>query len=295
MPGRHRLAGAVPCSMSDNPQVSIWNEEVGSAWVAHADHFDASLKPHGEAVLRALSVQAGERVLDVGCGAGASTLQLAVAAAPGAVLGVDLSRPMLGLAAHRAATHGVTNVTLSEHDVEAVPLGAATFDVAFSRFGVMFFTDPVRAFTHIRGSLVGGGRLGFVCFQMPFDNPFILVPIMAAAPSLQMGPPPPLTEPGPFSFADPARVTQILESAGFGSVAIEQGPTSMDLGAADDLSVMALRLLEQNPSAAEALAVATPAAQADAVAAAAAALAPHVVDGRVTMAAATWIVTAKNT
>lgn len=280
--------------MSDNPQMSVWNEEVGAAWVTHADHFDASLHPHGEAVLRALGVRAGERVVDLGCGAGASTLQLAAAAAPGAVLGVDLSKPMLGLAAHRAATQGVANVTFSEHDVEAVPLDASTFDVAFSRFGVMFFNDPVRAFTHIRGSLVAGGRLGFVCFQMPFDNPFIVVPIMAAAPILKMGPPPPLTEPGPFSFADPARVTQILTSAGFGSIAIEPGPTSMELGAADDLSAMALRLLEQNPSAAEVFAVATPSMQADAVAAAAESLAPYVVDGRVTMAAATWIVTATN-
>ncbi len=294
MRGDHRLAGAVPCDMSDNPQVSIWNHEVGSAWVTHSDHFDASLGPCGDAVLRALDVQPGERVVDVGCGAGATTLQLAAAAAPGAVLGVDLSEPMLGLAAHRAATQGVANATFSAHDVEAAPLDAATFEVAFSRFGVMFFNDPVRAFTHIRGSLVAGGRLGFVCFQMPFDNPFIIVPIMAAAPILRMGPPPPLTEPGPFSFADPARVTAILTSAGFGSVAIEPGPTSMDLGAADDLSAMALRLLEQNPSAAEVFAVATPSDQAAAVAAAAEALVPHVVDGRVTMAAATWIVTAKN-
>ncbi len=280
--------------MSENPQVSIWNENVGSSWVTHSDHFDASLEPFGKAVLRALGVQPGERVVDVGCGAGATTLQLAAAAAPGAVLGVDLSTPMLGLASHRAAIAGLTNVTFSQHDVEAEPLGAGRFDAAFSRFGVMFFTDPVLAFTHIRESLVTGGRLAFVCFQMPFDNPFIVVPIMAAAPILKMGPPPPLSEPGPFSFADPARVTEILTSAGFESVVIEPGPTSMDLGAADDLTAMALRLLEQNPSAAEPFAAATTQVQADAVAASAASLAPSVVDGRVTMAAAVWIVTATN-
>jgi len=280
--------------MSDNPQVSVWNENVGSAWVTYADHFDATLEPFGAAALRALDVQHGERVVDVGCGAGATTLRLAAAAAPASVLGVDLSKPMLALATHRAAAAGVTNVTFQEHDVEARSFGAGQFEAAFSRFGVMFFEHPVPAFTHIRESLVPGGRLAFVCFQMPFDNPLIVVPTMAAASILKMGPPGPLTDPGPFSFADPERVTEILTSAGFGSVVIEPGPTSAVLGTADDLPAMALRLREQNPAMAALFAVATPEAQQEAVVASAAALAPHVVDGVVILGAATWIVTATN-
>jgi len=278
--------------MGNNPQVSVWNEDVGSAWVTYAGDFDATLEPFGEAALRALDVQAGERVVDVGCGAGATTLRLAAAAAPASVVGVDLSKPMLGLATRRAAIARVANVTFAEHDVEAKSFGDGLFDAAFSRFGVMFFEYPIRAFTHIRESLVSGGRLGFVCFQMPSDNPFIVVPTMAAASILKMGPPGPLTDPGPFSFADPARITEILTTAGFGSVVIAPGPTTAVLGAADDLPAMALRLLEQNPAMAALFAVATPDAQQAAIAASASALAPHVVDGQVALAAAAWIVTA---
>ena len=278
--------------MSENPQVTVWNEDVGSAWVTYADHFDATLEHFGEAALAALNVHSGERVVDIGCGAGATTLRLAAAAAPAAVLGVDLSKPMLGLARQRATAAGLTNVTFAEHDVEAEPFGSGVVDAAYSRFGVMFFEQPVRAFTHVHESLVPSGRLGFVCFQSPFDNPFILVPTMAAAPILKMSPPTSPTAPSPFAFADPARITEILTSAGFGSVVIEPGPTSALLGAADDLPAMALRLLEQNPTMAALFAVATSEVQAEAVAATAAALAPHVADGMVTLGAATWVVTA---
>ena len=190
--------------MSENPQVTVWNEDVGSAWVTYADHFDATLEHFGEAALAALNVHSGERVVDIGCGAGATTLRLAAAAAPAAVLGVDLSKPMLGLARQRATAAGLTNVTFAEHDVEAEPFGSGVVDAAYSRFGVMFFEQPVRAFTHVHESLVPSGRLGFVCFQSPFDNPFILVPTMAAAPILKMSPPTSPTAPSPFASGNGA-------------------------------------------------------------------------------------------
>lgn len=278
--------------MSDNAQAKVWNELVGGTWATHADDFDATLEPFGEAVLDVLAVSPNERVVDIGCGAGATTLRLAAAAAPATVVGVDLSQPMLAAATMRAAAAEVSNVAFSETDVEAHPLGSDVFDVAFSRFGVMFFTDPVRAFTNICASLTPGGRLGFVCFQTPFDNPFILVPTMAAAPHLQMGPPPPVTAPGPFSLADPQRTESILSSAGFTSISIEPGPTSAMLGVADDLQALGRRLLEQNPGAAAALAASSPAQRVAAIDAAGASLAPYAADGVVTMAAATWIVTA---
>lgn len=278
--------------MSNNAQIKVWNELVGSTWATHADHFDATLEPFGEAVLDSLAVRPHERVVDIGCGAGANTLRLATVAAPATVVGVDVSQPMLATASRRAAAAGIANVEFTEADVGAHQLGSDVFDVAFSRFGVMFFADPVRAFANIRESLAPGGRLGFVCFQMPWDNPFILVPTMAAAAHLEMGPPPPLTEPGPFSLADPQHTESILSAAGFGSIRIEPGPASAVLGAADDLEALGRRVLEQNPAAAAALAAAAPAAQAAAIDASRAALAPHAADGVVRMAAATWIVTA---
>lgn len=278
--------------MSENPQVTVWNDDVGPAWVTYADDYDLTLQPFGDAALQRLDVQTGERVVDIGCGAGATTLQLAALASPASVVGVDISKPMLSLAAQRAAAAGLTNVTFTEHDVEAESLGDGQFDAAFSRMGVMFFEEPERAFTHIRKSLVPGGRLAFACFQAPAANPFIVVPIMAAAQVLKMGPS--NSGPSPFAFADPERVTAILTGAGFQSVSIESGPATGVLGSAADMTAMARRLLEQNPSMGPLLAAASPAVREEAVAATAAALSPHVVDGVVTLGAATWIVSATN-
>jgi SAM-dependent methyltransferase len=272
-----------------NPQFEVWNDTVGGAWSANADHYDAMLEPFGDAAIRALAVGPHERVLDVGCGTGATTVRLAGAAA--SVVGVDLSAPMLAIARQRAAAASATNVEFVQSDLEAAPPDA-TFDIAFSRFGVMFFGDPVRAFTHVRAVLVDGGRLGFVCFQAPLANPFIVVPVMAAAAHLPVGAPPGPGEPSPFSFADPDRVTSVLAAAGFSSISIEPGPASVTLGPADEIDQVARRVLEQNPTVAAGLAMVTPDVQAAAVAATASALSEHIADGNITLAAGTWVVTA---
>jgi SAM-dependent methyltransferase len=213
--------------------------------------------------------------------------------APTTVVGVDISMPMLEAARARARATGCSNVEFRHHDIQDDPLGAASFDVAFSRFGVMFFPDPGRAFGHVRDALVSGGRLGFVCFQGPFDNPMILQPVMAAAAHVEMLPPPGPTEPGPFSLADPDRVRSLLQGAGFGDIAIEPGPASADLGTADDLEGTARRALEQNPGIAPGLAAASAQNRQAAIDAATDAISRHVVDGRVVMGAATWIVSAR--
>jgi len=276
--------------MSDNPQVTVWNETVGGVWVEHADHFDAMLQPFGDAVLAQLHVAQHERVVDVGCGTGATTVHLASVAAD--VLGVDVSVPMLATARQRAAATRSTNVRFAESDVEAAPFADAEFDVVFSRFGVMFFPDPVRAFTHIRQALVPGGRLGFVCFADMGDNPFMRVPVMAAAAHLPMPPMPGPTAPGPFSLADDQRTARILAAAGFSDVTILPGPDSVTLGPAHDLAGVARRAVEQNPMSGAGMVAATPAAREAAVAAATEALAAHIADGNVVLGARTWVVTA---
>lgn len=276
--------------MAASVQQEIWNGDVGATWVEHADHFDATLEPFGEAVIERLGPGPGDRVVDVGCGTGATTLRLAALVSPATVTGLDVSRPMLTAAEERAAAAGVTNVVFSEADVEVAAFAVDAFDVVFSRFGVMFFAEPERAFQHIRESLVDGGRLGFVYFQAPSENPFIVVPIGAAAAHLQMPPPAGAAAPGPFGLADRERTAAMLTAAGFDQVEIEPGPTQAVLSGADDLTALARRLLEQNPSLAHALAAATSAARDAAVSAAAAALAPHRVAGRVTLG--TWVVTA---
>lgn len=278
--------------MAESAQAKIWNASVGETWVEHADHFDATLAPFGEAVIERLHLRSGDRVVDLGCGTGETTVRLATLVAPATVTGLDISAPMLAAARARAATAGVSNTTFTQCDVEAAPFGDGLFDVAFSRCGVMFFVDPEQAFTHVRRSLVEGGRLAFVCFQPMAANPFIVVPIMAAAPHLHLPPPAGPTDPGPFSLADPERTTAILTAAGFGQVVIEAGPSEAVLGDAEDLDALAQRVLEQNPGAGPALANATPAERQAAIAASAEALEPHCTAGKVTLAASTWIVTA---
>jgi SAM-dependent methyltransferase len=269
-------------------QFELWNTVVGDAWVEHADHFDRALAPFGEAVFDRLGITAEDRVVDIGCGVGATTLRLGERAA--SVLGVDVSDTMLEGA--RARARGVDNVRFLAHDVDAASFATAEFDVAFSRFGIMFFEDPVVAFGHIRSALVDGGRLGFVAFSSPFDNPFMLAPVMAAAAHVPMVLPSDATAPGPFSLADPARIEFVLAAAGFGEISVVAGPDRMVVGPADDLPALALRSLEQNPGIAPGLAAAEPDVRAAAITAAADVFAGHVVAGQVVMAAGTWIATA---
>lgn len=278
--------------MAENPQVAAWNGESGRAWVEHAEHFDTMLRPFGDAVLDRLDLQSGARVVDIGCGAGGTTLSIASVVEPAIAVGVDISATMLEAARARALATGADNAEFRLFDVQDDRFDTGSFDVAFSRFGVMFFPDPDRAFANIRRGLADHGRLGFVCFQGPFDNPMILAPVMAAAAHVDLLPPPGPTDPSPFSLADPDRIRTLLGGAGFVDIVIEPGPTSVDLGGAADIEVTARRSLEQNPGIAPGFARATPEARAAAIAAAVEVMSPHVVDGRVVMGAATWVITA---
>ena len=279
--------------VTDKSQVLAWNGESGRAWVEHVDHFDHTLEPFGRAVLDRLGLCPRDRVIDIGCGVGRTTLAIAALVAPASVVGVDISTTMLDAARARASAIGCVNVEFRHHDVQDEPLEAASSDVAFSRFGVMFFPEPERAFSNVCRSLVSGGRFGFVCFQRPSDNPMILQPVMAAAAHVDMPSPPGPTEPSPFSLADPDRVRSLLQGAGFADVVIDPGPSSADLGSADDLEGVALRAIEQNPGIAPGFASASRADREAAVAAATEVMSHHIVDGRVVMGAATWVVIAR--
>jgi SAM-dependent methyltransferase len=209
------------------------------------------------------------------------------------VVGVDISAPMLAAARRRIAAAGCTNVEFIERDVQESAGAPGEYDAAFSRMGVMFFPDPVRAFSRISDALVDGGRLGFACFQHPMLNPFIVVPVMVATVNLGLGGPPDPDAPGPFSFADPDKITRILDGAGFVDIVIEPGPDRGDLGDPSDLPQLARRLVEQNPGVAPAFTAATPEVRETTVHAVADALRPHVADGGLVMDAGTWVVTAR--
>ncbi|MHB8329671.1 MAG: class I SAM-dependent methyltransferase [Acidimicrobiales bacterium] len=164
-------------------------------------------------LLEALRLQPGERVLDIGCGGGKATIAACQQVQPGgSALGADISEALLALANERAAA--TSGITWCRADMQTEQIADDRFDVAMSQFGVMFFDEPVGAFTNIRKHLRPGGRLGFACWQAPDRNPWFVGP--ALAPFIAAPPPPaPGKSPtGPFALGDPERVHQILADAG---------------------------------------------------------------------------------
>ena len=202
-------------------QISYWNDSAGPTWVAEQDTLDAELRPWGEKAMAALAPKAGERLIDVGCGCGTTTLALAERVGPGGqVLGGDISAPMLAVARRRAEQAGLAQATFAQVDAQTYQFEPA--DGVFSRFGVMFFADPVAAFANLRAALTSRGRVAFVCWRAPAHNPWVTVPMAAIAPLLPEAPPaPPPGAPGPFAFADRDHVLGILRGAGFARVEIE--------------------------------------------------------------------------
>ncbi len=207
-------------------QRRYWSERAGPHWVERQDVFDTMLAPHGDALLEALRPARGERVLDVGCGFGTTALAVARSVGEeGGVHGFDLSTTMIERARQRAAEAGLTNATFQIGDAQVDALAPQVLhDAAVSRFGVMFFDDPVAAFANIRAAIRPGGRLAFVCWQGPARNPFFTIGARILHPAL-IDPPalPDPSGPGPLAFADPERVHQILTDAGWSDVSLEAG------------------------------------------------------------------------
>lgn len=273
-------------------EIEVWNGPVGERWALYQAVLDAHIRPFGEAMLAAASLAEGARVLDVGCGCGATTIAAATAVgASGAVVGVDVSRPMLGRARER--TKELANVRLVEADVSTF-VSDEPFDVAISRFGVMFFEDPVVGFGSMRRATRPGGRLAFVCWRAMGENPWASVPleaILGAVPGAAAnGDVPASTEgvPGPWALADSARVLDVLARAGWEGVEVAPFDHPMALGATlDDAVEFASRM---GPGA-RALRDAPEEARPGAVAALRGALAP--LAPAFELAGAAWIVTAR--
>lgn len=280
---------------ANDDQIRYWNETAGPAWVAAQDLLDALIGELGDRALARAAATPGERVLDVGCGCGATSLALGHAVqTQGSVTGVDISKPMLARANERAQRAGLAHVSFREADAQTADLGAGAFDLVFSRFGVMFFADPTVAFTNLRRALrPGRGRLTFVCWQAVQKNPWMLVPMLAAAPLLPPLAPPDPTAPGPFAFANDARVRRILETAGFRDVAFDGATASLRLGTGDVASAadVALGLGPTAHALREARADET--LHAKVKAAVAEALTPFLTEDGVRLAASTWIVNAR--
>jgi len=246
----------------------------------------------GEAMLDAARLRRGERVLDVGCGSGATTVQAARRVAPsGAAVGVDISAPMLALARRRVAAAGIDNVELLEADAQVHPFEAGAFDAVISRFGTMFFEDPEAAFTNLGRALRQGGRMVFVCWQDPLNSEWIAVALGAAI--AQVGRPPDLGAPGapgPFAFADGDRLRRIVEAGGFRDVTVEAVTRPQRIADDADDAVAFITSLDESR---ELFAGTTEDKVAAAVDALREAFAPYAGPGGVVMDGAAWLVSAR--
>jgi ubiquinone/menaquinone biosynthesis C-methylase UbiE len=226
-------------SSTNAAQIEYWNAAVGETWVQYQEQLDRQIAPLGLEALRTLAPAPGEAVVDIGCGCGQTTFDLASRVGnEGSVLGVDISAPMLDVARHRPASGPGARPQFREVDAQSGDIGHAIFDAAFSRFGIMFFSDPVAAFSNIRRALKPRGRFGFVCWRPLEENTWMLAPLAAALPFLPSPASSDPLAPGPFAFADADRVRSIVKAAGFAAVTIE--PFDAQIGSGDIESTLTL-------------------------------------------------------
>lgn len=274
-------------------QIRYWNEVAGPKWVALHEQIDVQIRPLGHMTMDRARLAPGERVIDVGCGCGNTTLDLARRVGPtGKALGIDLSTMMLARARETAAAAGAANVEFRQADAQTHPFEAGSFDVVFSRFGVMFFADATAAFRNLLGALRPGGRLAFVCWQALSENPWMLVPLAAALPHLPPIPLPDPNGPGPFGFADQNRVRLFLEGAGFRDVGFESVNEAIDVGGKADLDQVVDFALQMGPLGAV-LRKSEPAARDSVFAAVRDAIKPYQTADGIRMSSAAWIVTGR--
>lgn len=226
----------------NSPQTLDWNGNSGERWLANQERLDRMLAAYGDAAVAAAAPQPGERVMDIGCGAGATTLDIARLVCPvGFVLGVDISAQLIGRARERAADsdNPGKGVEFLLADASREVFAPPRFDLLFSRFGVMFFDDPVAAFGHIRHALRPDGRLVFVCWRGAGENDWTRLPMAAIRDIVPPAPPVDAEAPGPFSFGDRGRVTRILTDAGYGDIVFEavDHPILFGLGATREAAI----------------------------------------------------------
>jgi SAM-dependent methyltransferase len=213
-------------------QARAWQGEEDH-WAEHDERYNASARRHGLRLYRAADISAGERVLDVGCGCGETTRAAARAAVSGSALGVDLSARMLARARERSRAEGLTNVRFEQADAQVYPFADQAFDIAISRFGAMFFADPVAAFRNVGRALQPGGRLALLAWQEFGKNEWLLA-LRGALAAGRTLPEPPAGAPGPFGLADADAARRILAEAGFVTIDLAEVREPIYLGADGD-------------------------------------------------------------
>jgi ubiquinone/menaquinone biosynthesis C-methylase UbiE len=207
--------------INNEEQTALWNGVVATAWIEVQPLLDTVLQPFEDLLVQAVAAKSAYSVLDVGCGTGATSLAVArMLGGNGRCSGVDISEPMIAVARARAARDG-SEATFICADAQTCPFESASFNMIISRFGVMFFADPVSAFANLRRAATDNAELCFLAWRTPGENPFMTTAERAAAPLLPKIPPREPDAPGQFAFADSGRVARILEEAGWAEVDIQ--------------------------------------------------------------------------
>jgi len=280
--------------MTNAEQIEYWNGDAGKRWAQEDDTMARLLLPVSEALLDHANIEGCQSALDIGCGGGSQSLMLAQKLGSDAqVLGVDISEPMLQVARGKAAEPDPTwaDINFVQADASTYDFGTPDFDLIFSRFGVMFFDDPVSAFSNLRKFLRPQARLAFCCWQAMQVNDWTRIPLQAA---LQHVPAPEKSDPqapGPFAFADPQRIQGILQASGFSDIAVEPFIRDIRFGEASTLGAsvrqlamigpVSMLLIDQEPDVMERVF----STMEDV-------LAPYYRDGALNLPAAIWFVTA---
>ncbi len=272
-------------------QIAYWNGPNGQRWTDRQASQDVLLAEVAEILIARIAPKPGHRIVDIGCGCGATSIALAERVAPdGFVRGVDISAPMLARA--RQLAPKALPLEFVQADATVYPFEPHSFDSVASRFGVMFFAEPVVSFANLRRGLRPGGRVVFACWREPKENPWMMAPLQAVyrhVPRLpQVGP----EEPGPFAFASEERVKRILDDAGYADVAMEARNIALDIAIGRGLDAAADAALEIGPSA-RALEGHPHEVRAAARQSVRELLAPYVRGDRVPLPGSIWIVTAK--
>lgn len=229
-------------SGANRDQATLWNGTAGQTWSELQQLLDTQMAPFAKLLIERAIRPDTHRVLDVGCGAGATTLAAAQrVGANGSCLGVDISAPLIDLARKRASETKANTVSFLCADAQTHAFEPNQFDAVISRFGVMFFDDPVAAFRNIRRAVRSGGTLTFISWRSPAENPFMTTATRAAAPFLPDLPKPDPNAPGQFGFADPERVRKILSESGWQG--IDHQPIDTQLAVAEkDLMTYVTRM-----------------------------------------------------
>ncbi|MFL2945895.1 MAG: class I SAM-dependent methyltransferase [Parvibaculales bacterium] len=280
--------------MANEQQTEFWSGSGGEYWVVNQRQMDTMLEPLGAQALARIDLNNVHHILDIGCGTGSTTLDIAARLPDGArVTGADLSVPMTDYARSRLGAEGVSNADFMTCDLQIDKLDSGKFDAAFSRFGVMFFDQPVVGFSNIRTAMKSDAQLAFVCWQTPRENLWHSLAVATAKKFIEMPAAPEPRAPGPFAFADTDYVTSILTDSGFGDIVIEPHTQTVELFSGQDVRDAAENFARINPIISAFMTEAGDDKAEPLIDGLAEALAPYHQNGALRFPSATWLVSAR--